>query len=94
MGYNRPVLIILALIKTASGRVAHMCREPNLHIDSSSETHESMNLILGNKHSHINDISAFKQIQYDDIQIPNKQCTWQVTGSYNSTCPHHFVMNR
>ena len=97
MEYNFPVLIILIiayLIKSTFGRAAHICREPNLHIDSCSETHESINLILGHQHRRTNDITAFTHIQYEDIQTPNKQCTWQVTGNYNSTCPHHFVMNR
>ena len=84
-------LAILLLDKTTNG-----CIEPQIEetcIDS-GQSHESF-LMLQPTYIH-NDIQHY--INIHRIALDGEQrlrrCEWQEGTTYNSTCPHHWVLNR
>ena len=92
------VLFVLTLMETANSRATKQCKEPKdlgrSCVDASS-AHESFNMIELN--SITNDVKAFIDIRRTSLarDAYSEQCAWQTGNgnSYNSSCPHHYVMN-
>ena len=81
---------------TTSARTLPECKETNIEelCTKSWETHESF-LMQDFQYEPNYDIQVFKNTKLSKISRSHEdhQCTWQTGHKYNSTCPHHYVIN-
>ena len=100
MNWKLPLALVynvLLVIPQSFSRSFRRCIEPELDYRSSMNReplHESF-LMMEPAVSMTYDVEAFVNIRRTELdgELGYDQCTWQTGYRYNSTCPHHYVIN-
>lgn len=89
---------MLKLTRLSLGRIAHHhCKEPEREFNCGDDGQAEIDDIFfwtQSDYKPTHDIQAFKQVKTQTLSRKEEtKCTWQWGNVYNSTCPHHYVLN-